>query len=340
MKNFSAARLKGEERNMTTVLVTGGAGFIGSHVVDALIAEGQRVVVVDNLSTGKEQNMNAKAMFYRMDICDPRLDEVFAREKIEWVSHHAAQIDVRKSVAAPQEDAKVNVLGLLNLLENCVRYGAKGLVFASSGGVVYGEPDHLPVTETYQKAPLSPYGVSKLASEYYLYYYSRVHNLPYIALRYGNVYGPRQDPHGEAGVVAIFTAKMLADESPAIFGDGEQLRDYIFAGDVARANLLAMRRLADMPPPKSIDDNAYNIGTGIGTSVNQLFNNLAAITGFHGTVEYGSERKGELKRTFLNISKAEGELSWRPSMSLLNGLKSTIAFFQMNKSREGNIGEP
>ena len=184
---------------MSTILVTGGAGFIGSHVVDGLIAEGHRVVVVDDLSTGKEEHINPKAQFYQLDICDPKLREVFAKEGIEWVNHHAAQIDVRRSVAEPQEDERINIQGLLNILENCVRYGVKGVIFASSGGVVYGEPTQLPVAEDHPKGPLSPHGVSKLASEYYLYYYHRVHGLPYIALRYGNVYGSRQDPHGEAG---------------------------------------------------------------------------------------------------------------------------------------------
>ena len=191
------------------ILVTGGAGFIGSNLVDGLLAAGHEVVVVDNLSSGKRENLNPQARFYELDICDPGLDEVFARERIDLVDHHAAQIDVRHSVADPQGDARTNILGLLNILENCRRYGVRGVVFASSGGVVYGEPSKLPATETFPKGPLSPYGVSKLASEFYLCYYAQVMNIPYVTLRYGNIYGPRQDPHGEAGVVAIFGQKLL-----------------------------------------------------------------------------------------------------------------------------------
>ena len=310
------------------ILVTGGAGFIGSHVVDALIAEGHQVVVVDDLSSGKEENINPKARFYRMDICDPKLKKVFAEEKIEWVNHHAAQIDVRKSVTDPGEDARVNIHGLLNVLGNCVQYQVKGIVFVSSGGVVYGEPEDLPVAEDYPKGPLSPYGVSKLCSEYYLYYYHRIHGLPYIALRYGNVYGPRQDPHGEAGVVAIFAGKMLAGETPTIFGDGEQLRDYVFVEDIATANLATMRCLVELSSPHSIDDLAYNIGTGIGSSVNELYAHLQEISGFRGKADDGPERAGELRRIFLDVSKAERELGWKPLVSFPEGLKRTVEFFR------------
>jgi len=314
---------------MGIILVTGGSGFIGSHVVDALISEGHRVVVVDDLSTGKEENLNPKAQFYRLDVCDPKLEEVFATEGVAYVNHHAAQIDVRRSVADPDEDARINILGLLNILENCIRHRVKGIIFASSGGVVYGEPDRLPVAEDHPKGPLSPYGVSKLASEYYLYFYHRVHGLPYIALRYGNVYGPRQDPHGEAGVVAIFTGRMLKRQDPIIFGDGKQLRDYVFVEDAAKANLLAMRALErSASPPSSIDDRAYNIGTGIGTSVNELFAQLKEITGFQGDPVYGPERKGELQKIFLDVSKAKEELGWKPSVSLAEGLRRTVEFFQ------------
>ncbi|MCI2424992.1 NAD-dependent epimerase/dehydratase family protein [Candidatus Acetothermia bacterium] len=333
---------------MSRILVTGGAGFIGSHVVDALIAQGERVVVVDDLSSGKEENLNPKAQFYRMDICDPKLEKIFAsggivirdesttspKDRIEWVCHHAAQIDVRKSVADPREDARVNITGLLNLLENCVRYRTKGVIFVSSGGVVYGEPDQLPVNETYPKGPFSPYGVSKLCSEYYLYYYQSIHGLPYIALRYGNVYGPRQDPHGEAGVVAIFVGKMLAGETPTIFGDGKQLRDYVFVEDVAQANLLAIKQLETASLAHSLNDRAYNIGTGIGTSVNELFAHLQEIIGFRGSASYGPERKGELRRIFLDVSKAETELAWKPVVDLREGLKRTVEFFRERLRKE------
>jgi len=333
------------------VLVTGGAGFIGSHIVDALVAVGHRVVVVDDLSGGKEENLNPAARFYRLDVCSPELEKVFRDEKIEFVNHHAAQIDVRRSVADPMEDARVNIQGLLNILENCRRFQVRGVVFASSGGVVYGEPQALPVAENYPKGPLSPYGVSKLSSEYYLYCFAQVAGLPYVALRYGNVYGPRQDPHGEAGVVAIFGLKMLAGETPVIYGDGEQLRDYVYVGDVVRANLLAMRRLLDGRERKSaqsdpggaagagapgesapapgvpgVDGPAYNIGTGVGTSVNELFALLSDLTGYRGEAQRGPERPGELRRIYLDCTRAFRELGWRPEVSLREGLRRTVEF--------------
>lgn len=314
---------------MSAVLVTGGAGFIGSHVVDALIAEGQRVVAVDDLSSGTKAHLNPGARFYELDICDPKLRELFERENIDWIDHHAAQIDVRKSVADPQRDARINIEGLLNLLQCALKHNVKGIVFASSGGVVYGQPAELPVRETYPKGPLSPYGVSKLASEYYLYCYHRVHGLPAVSLRYGNVYGPRQDPHGEAGVVAIFAGQMLRGERPTIFGDGEQLRDYVYVSDVARANLAALHVLAaGVPPPRSLDDHAFNIGTGAGTSVDALFRRLKAIVGYDGEPRYGPERAGELRRIYLNIERAERELGWRPEVGLDEGLGRTVEFFR------------
>jgi UDP-glucose 4-epimerase len=220
----------------------------------------------------------------------------------------------------------VNILGLLNLLGNCVSYQVKGVIFASSGGTVYGEPHELPVTETFPKRPMSPYGVGKLSSEHYLYYFHCVQGLPYIALRYGNVYGPRQDPHGEAGVAAIFAGQMLAGETPTIFGDGNQLYDYVFVEDAVKANLLAMKKLADMPAPASIDDNAYNIGTGIGTSVNDIFACLREITGFTKEAKYAAARAGELRQMILDASKARKELLWQPSISLSDGLKKLTDF--------------
>jgi len=309
------------------VLVTGGAGFIGSHIVDALIARGHEVIVVDNLASGRKENLHPAARFYLMDICSPEVEEVFERERPEFVNHHAAQIDVRRSVAEPHEDARVNIAGLLNLLNNCVRYGVKGFIFASSGGVVYGEPAELPVKEEYPKGPLSPYGVSKLASEYYLYCFAQVHGLPYIALRYGNVYGPRQDPHGEAGVVAIFGNKMLKGETPTIYGDGEQVRDYVYVQDVVKANLLAMEKLLQAPSSplgKGIDGAAYNIGTGKGTSVNELFRLLRKVTGYQGEAVYGLQRAGELKKIYLDCRKAWQELGWRAEVELEEGLRYTV----------------
>ncbi len=312
------------------VLVTGGAGFIGSHVVDALLAAGHEVVVVDNLATGKRENVNPRAVFYELDVCAPELAEVFARHRFDYVNHHAAQIDVRRSVADPVADARTNIVGLLNLLENCRRFGVKGVVFASSGGVVYGEPRVLPAPETHPKGPLSPYGVSKLSAEFYLAYYQSTFGLPYISLRYANVYGPRQDPHGEAGVVAIFAAKMLAGETPVIYGDGEQVRDYVYVGDVVRANLLALERLSANPPPPpgggcAINDCAYNIGTGKPTSVNELFRMLAEVTGYSGAPAHGPERPGELRCIYLDITKARTELGWEPEVELSRGLRLTVS---------------
>ncbi|MEW5761885.1 MAG: NAD-dependent epimerase/dehydratase family protein [Bacillota bacterium] len=317
------------------ILVTGGAGFIGSHVVDALLAAGHEVTVVDNLSAGKRENLNPAARFYHMDICAPELAEVFRAGKFDVVNHHAAQIDVRRSVAAPGEDARVNIQGLLNVLENCLRYGVRGVIFASSGGVVYGEPQELPVAEDYPKGPLSPYGVSKLTSEYYLYCFARVRGLPYVALRYANVYGPRQDPAGEAGVVAIFGHRMLAGETPVIYGDGEQLRDYVYVGDVVRANLLALEKIDRDGEPASLDDRAYNIGTGRGTSVNELFRLLAGITGYAGKPAYAPERPGELKRIFLDAAKARRELGWAPQVSLPEGLARTLEEMRGERSEVG-----
>ncbi|HQC88733.1 MAG TPA: NAD-dependent epimerase/dehydratase family protein, partial [Acetomicrobium sp.] len=317
---------KGRLISMFTVLVTGGAGFIGSHVVDTFIEEGHKVVVVDNLTQGKLENINSKALFYNLDICDAALEHVFEKERPDYICHHAAQIDVRKSVADPLYDAKINILGLLNILSSSIKIGVKGVVFASSGGVVYGEPDVLPVPEDHPKGPLSPYGVSKLSSEYYLYYYNSVFGLPYIALRYANVYGPRQDPMGEAGVVAIFTNKMLRGEEPTIYGDGNQVRDYVFVGDVARANLLSLQHLDKMDFPSSIDDHAFNIGTSAGTSVNELYALLSEIIGFTKMANREEPRKGELYKIYLDIRKAREDLGFNPSVSLRDGLKATISY--------------
>lgn len=317
------------------ILVTGGAGFIGSNLVDGLLAAGHDVAVVDNLSSGRRENLNAQARFYELDIVDPGLEEVFAREQFDLVNHHAAQIDVRHSVADPQFDARTNILGLLNIMENCRRHGVRGVVLASSGGVVYGEPSKLPATEGAPKGPLSPYGVSKLASEFYLCYYAQVMGIAYVTLRYGNVYGPRQDPYGEAGVIAIFGEKLLRGETPVVYGDGEQLRDYVFVDDVVRANLLAMERLngtacgapaGPSPGGCAINDFAFNIGTGRGASVNELFAIIRDLTGFRGEAAHGPERTGELRRIFLDVGKAGKELGWQPQVDLREGLLRTVAY--------------
>lgn len=253
-----------------TVLITGGAGFIGSHLADRLIEEGCRVVVVDNLSSGKKSNLHPAVKFYPLDIREADLELVFKRERPGFVSHHAAQPGVRPSMVDPLFDADVNIRGTINVLQNCVKSGVKKVIFASSGGAVYGEQKTFPAAETHELHPLSPYGVSKSIGEFYLNYYQKVHGLAYAALRYANVYGPRQDPFGEAGVVAIFIEKMLKGAQPVINGDGRQTRDFIYVEEVVQANLLAMQSDAS---------GVFNIGTGVETSVNQIFDHLKALTG-------------------------------------------------------------
>ncbi len=315
---------------MKKVLVTGGAGFIGSHVVDGYLEQGWKVVVVDNLSSGKKKNLNEKAKFYQMDITDKRLDKIFAEEKFKLVNHHAAQINVRVSVKKPMFDAGVNILGTLNLLDNCIKHRVNNFVFISSGGAVYGEPLDLPVDEHYPKNPLSPYGVSKHTIEHYLHYYRKTYGLNYLSLRYGNVYGARQDPYGEAGVIAIFTQQMLQGKRPKIFGDGEQLRDYIHVSEAVNINLLASQKIESLNERKlsSPDDLAYNAGTGKGSSVNLLYQLLAEITGFKVQPIYAPERKGEIRRIFLNTDKAKKELDWQSQLTLNEGLEKTVDWFK------------
>ena len=302
------------------VLVTGGAGFIGSHVVDRLIDEGCEVVVVDDLSSGKEKNINKKAKFYKLNIQDSILESVFQKEKPDYVNHHAAQMDVRRSVSDPLFDAKVNVLGTINLLQNCIKYKVKKVIYASSGGAVYGEQQVFPATEAHPLRPVSPYGITKLAGEYYLYYYKTVYGLDYTALRYANVYGPRQDPHGEAGVVAIFIQKMLNGEQPIINGDGGQTRDFVYVGDVAEANILAMKN--------NISDSIFNIGTSIETSVNQIFNLLREIINPAINAKYGPPKLGEQQRSIIENTKAKKTLHWKPKISLRSGLERTCKYFE------------
>src|ERR687886_2801971 len=260
------------------VLLTGGAGFIGSHVADCLLARGHDVAVVDDLSTGKKENVPKGAIFYERDIRDG-CAEIFEEFRPEALSHQAAQMDVRRSVREPDFDAQVNVLATIRLLEGCVHYGVEKVVFASTGGAVYGEQHEFPAPEDHPQYPVSPYGVSKLAGERYLYFYQAQYGLPYVALRYANVYGPKQDPHGEAGVVAIFCGNLAAGRASTINGSGEQTRDYVYVEDVARANVLALE--GDAPP------GAYNIGTGIETSVNQLYESLREISGKDLAPKYG-----------------------------------------------------
>lgn len=313
------------------VLVTGGAGFIGSNVADAFLAAGNEVWVVDDLSSGKRRNVHADAHFVEMDIADPALRDLFREVRFDVVSHHAAQIDVRVSVADPQRDARINVMGLLNVTEAALEVGTRRVIFISSGGVVYGEPDEIPTPETAPKLPLSPYGVTKLTGELYLNYYRRVRGLEYVALRYSNVYGPRQDPHGEAGVVAIFCSRLLDGERLTIFGDGEQTRDYVFVGDVVAANLLA----ADvaLSPEGGLDGVAFNVGTGVGTSVNRLADVLEGVAGGSPGREHLEERRGELRHSTLDAGHIRAH-GWTPRHSLEEGLRRT---YQHIASTRGEI---
>ena len=299
------------------VLVTGGAGFIGSHVVETLLGRGHAVVVVDNLSSGRRANLPASVRCYEVDVRDPRLAEVFAAERPEAVSHHAAQVDVRRSVADPLFDADVNVRGSLNVLECARQAGVRRLIYASTGGAVYGEPDYLPVDEAHPIRPLSPYGASKHIVEHYLFLYRHNYGLEYVILRYPNVYGPRQDPHGEAGVVAIFSARMRRGEPVTINGDGEQTRDFTFVGDCAAANALAL----ELPAAAGI----YNLGTGEPTSINQLFAALKDLTGYPAAPGYGPAKLGETRQIYLTARRARAELGWQPQVALRAGLAQTVA---------------
>ncbi|MEQ1857444.1 MAG: NAD-dependent epimerase/dehydratase family protein [Longimicrobiales bacterium] len=306
--------------NQRRVLVTGGAGFIGSHVADAYLAAGDAVWIVDNLTSGKRANLPKGAEFVEMDIRSEDIRNLFREVRFDVVNHHAAQIDVRVSVLDPAKDAGINVLGLLNLAEAAIEVGARRFVYVSSGGVVYGEPEQIPTPEVAPKLPMSPYGVTKLTGEHYLYYYRKVRGLEYTALRYSNVFGPRQDPHGEAGVVAIFCNRLLKNEGLTIFGDGEQTRDYVFVRDVVAANMLASN--LEMPALAGLDSRAFNVGTGVGTSVNQLASALEKVSGANPGREHKPERPGELRHSTLDASLIRSR-GWAPAFTLEQGLKQT-----------------
>jgi UDP-glucose 4-epimerase len=301
------------------ILVTGGAGFIGSHVVDTYIEAGHDVFVVDDLSTGKLENLHPRAHFLHADLLDLAVRKLIASEKIEVVNHHAAQMDVRRSVADPLFDARVNLLGMLNILEGAREAKVKKVIFSSSGGTVYGEQLEFPASEDHSTQPISPYGVSKRSGEHYLYFYSVEYGIPYIALRYANIYGPRQDPHGEAGVVAIFTLRLLSNQQPVINGDGKQTRDYVFVKDVARANLAALQ--ADYCGP-------INIGTSTETDVNQLFLQLRTLSNSSLPEIHGPAKSGEQRRSSLTWTRARDVLGWSPAVGLEEGLRETVAFFR------------
>ncbi len=300
------------------ILVTGGAGFIGSNIVDAYVAQGHSVWVIDDESSGNPKQVNKKARYARINVTDKKKAEaLFKKVRFDVVNHHAAQIDVRRSVLDSEFDAKVNILGLLNMLNLCVKYRVKKFLFSASGGTVYGECKR-PADESFPEVPLSPYGVAKLASEKYIQAYASLHGLKYTIFRYANVYGPRQDPHGEAGVVAIFSQRLLKGEQISIFGDGQQRRDFVYVGDVARANVLAL---------KKGDNQIVNIGTRVETSVNQLYETMAGILYVDKKALHKPARKGELFRSVLNVNKAKRVLGWAPQVSIRKGLAETINFF-------------
>ena len=306
------------------ILVTGGAGFIGSHIVDQFVGEGHRVSVIDDLSTGKRKQVHRKAAFYKLDVRSPRVEEVFKKERPLVIVHLAAQMNVRKATEDPVFDAEVNIMGILRVLESAVRYGARRILFVSSGGTVYGEQETFPASESHPTRPLSPYGISKLTCEYYLEYYRHVAGLKYVALRLANVYGPRQNSGGEAGVVAVFTQQMLAGEQPRINGNGFQTRDYVYVGDVVEA----VRAVFSQPV-----EGVFNVGTGIETTVNEIFTRLKDLTNSECREIHGPAKKGEQMRSALDASKLEKETDWTLSVSLSQGLDETVKFFQQQKRR-------
>jgi UDP-glucose 4-epimerase len=302
-----------------TCLVTGGAGFIGSHLVDRLLELRHRVIVVDNLSTGKLKNLNPSATFHHTDITHPSVDEVFKREHPDLVFHLAAQTSVSKSTRDPIDDGEVNVIGTLRIAEASRRHGVDKFVYSSTGGALYGDPEESPCSDDHPVAPLSPYGMSKYLGEAYLEFYRRQYRLNYTTLRYGNVYGPRQDPHGEAGVVSIFAQAMLEGKQPEIFGDGNQERDFISVEDVVEANICAIERG---------DGRAMNIGTGEQTSINRVFEILKSIIGYRWAPVHGSPRPGDVYQISLDSARAIQELGWQPQVNLEDGLRKTVDYFR------------
>uniref|UniRef100_A0A832E1U2 NAD-dependent epimerase/dehydratase family protein n=1 Tax=candidate division WWE3 bacterium TaxID=2053526 RepID=A0A832E1U2_UNCKA len=302
------------------IIVTGGAGFIGSHVADALVARGDEVLVVDNLSSGLKENVNPEVRFEPVDICDfPKLEKIFRDFRPEAVFHLAAHIDLRESFRDPAYDAQNNIVGSLNLLELMAEFGTRKIIFSSTGGAIYGEADKIPTPETYFAIPASPYGISKLAVEHYLSVWRKLHGIEYVALRYANVYGPRQGGKGESGVIAIFAKKMLKGEPIEIFGDGKQTRDYVYVADVVAANLAA---------EELGGSGVFNIGTGIETSVNEIYEKLFQLLKCTIPSSKAPAVKGEILRSVLDYSKAKRELNWEPRVSLGTGLEKTVDYFK------------
>jgi UDP-glucose 4-epimerase len=305
---------------MSKILVTGGAGFIGSHVVDLFISRGYEVVVLDDLSTGRISNLNPEAKFYQIDIRSPGVRDIFAAEKPDYVSHHAAQMDVRRWVAQPLFDADINILGSINLIECAREFEVKHFIYISSGGAAYGEPERLPCDEEHPINPICQYGASKHTVEHYLYMYHANYGMNFTVLRYPNVFGPRQNPHGEAGVVAIFTGKMLADEPALVNGDGEQTRDFVYVGDCAYANYLAVT--VEHQP------GIYNLGWGRPTSINEIFFALARLIGYSQPIRHGPAKLGETRHIYLDAKKISRELGWTPTLTFEQGLEKTVSYFR------------
>jgi len=307
---------------MSNILVTGGAGFIGSHLVDMLLDAGHEVTVVDNLVSGHRENVHPSATFVEMDVVDHALGDVMAKASPEFVFHMAAQINVTRSVREPVYDAQCNVLGSVNLLQCCVDHGVKKVIYASTGGAIYGDPTELPVPETYPPKPVSPYGVSKYCVEHYLHLYKHIYDLDFTILRFPNVYGPRQDPHGEAGVCAILAVMMLDGETPTLYGFGEPTRDYVYGGDIARANILAMDKGSG---------EILNLGSAKATSVNELFDIVSELTAFNAEPKREALRPGEVSHIYCTGDRAAEVLGWRPEVGMREGLEQTVAFFREKK---------
>jgi len=301
------------------ILVTGGAGFIGSNVVDALIEKGYDVAVVDNLSKGRIENVNKKARFYKIDIRDKALDKVFAKEKPSVVCHHAAHISVRVSIEDPKKDIETNGIGMLNLLECCKKYKTEKFIFASSAAV-YGEVKP-PITESSPLNPVNPYGINKILGEMYLSFYHKIHGLNYIVLRYANVFGPRQNAECEAGVISIFATQMLKGQAPIVYGDGLQERDFVYVGDVVDANIRAIENNKAL-------NNLFNISTCKATNLNTIFSLLKSYTGYSGGKIHTNPKKGEIRKLLLNYDKAKKILGWEPSVSIEEGLKKTAEWYR------------
>ena len=308
------------------ILITGGAGFIGSNVAERMFADGLQVVVLDNLTTGSRENLQPGATFCEADIGDREaVRAIFEREKPDYVAHHAAQIDVRRSTRDPQFDAAVNIIGSLNVIEAAADTKVKKLVYASTGGAIYGEPEYLPADEKHPIQPISQYGISKHTVEHYLYLYGQLYGLPWTVLRYSNVYGPRQTPHGEAGVVAIFAGQLLRGQRPTIFGEGDKTRDYCFVGDIVEGNVRALT---------AGDGQIVNLGTGVPTTDREVFDAVRDAVGAQGIEPiYGDERLGEVRHIYLDAARAREELGWEAKVSFREGVRRSVDFYRDYFSR-------